>query len=40
MLRLAQQAGHVILDDGAGYGDGHCRGKTKAILTLRQFGHR
>jgi hypothetical protein len=40
MLGLAQQAGHVVLDDGAGYGNVHCRGKTKAILTLRQFWRR
>ena len=27
-------------DDGAGYGNGQRRGKTQAILTLRQFQHR
>ena len=31
---------HVVRDDGAGYGNVQRRGKTQAILTLRQFQHR
>ena len=36
----AARPGHVVRDDGAGYGNGKCRGKTQALLTLRQFQHR
>jgi hypothetical protein len=32
--------GHVVRDDGAGYGNGQSRDKTQAILTLRQFRYR
>ena len=32
--------GHVVRDDGAGYGNGERRDKTLAILTLRQFRYR
>jgi hypothetical protein len=31
---------HVVRDDGAGYGNVQRRGKTQAILTLRQFQQR
>jgi hypothetical protein len=32
--------GHVVRDDGAGYGNGQRRDKAQAILTLRQFRYR
>jgi hypothetical protein len=32
--------GHVVRDDGAGYGKAERGGKTQALLTLRQFQHR
>jgi hypothetical protein len=40
VLRLARARGLVVRDDGAGYGKAQRRGKTNAILTLRQRRHR
>ena len=36
----AARPGHVVRDDGAGYGNGQRRGKTPALSTLRQLRHR
>jgi hypothetical protein len=44
LIRARARAGparrHVVRDDGAGYGNVQHRGKTQAMLTLRQLRHR